>query len=71
MGCEEDGFGYCVSEGEKKRCLSTTLQLHSHTHSSDCGGAALFCLPCLEKEGEQVTVRERERKKERELSVLR
>ena len=42
----------------------------SHTFS-DCGGAALFCLPCLEKEGEQVTVRERERKKERELSLLR
>ena len=68
MGCE-DGFGCSVSGREEERDVYQALSSYIHVFSN-CGGAALFCLPCLEKEGEQVTQRLwGASKRERESSV--
>lgn len=62
MGCE--GLA-TVCPREKKRDVYQLLSSYTHAFSNG-GGAALFCLPCLEKEGEQVTKRLGERERARE-----
>lgn len=50
MGCE-DGLGYTPSKSEGDVYQPLSSYSHTHTYTS-CGSTALFCLPCLEKEGE-------------------
>lgn len=80
LGCSHKGDRWAVRKmglvtvcpREKEKDVYLPLS-SAHTHTcifSNCGGEALLCLPCLEKEGERVTQRQRERKEERERQCL-
>lgn len=67
LGCSHKGDRWAVRKmglvtvcpREKEEDVYLPLS-SAHTHTcifSNCGGEALFCLPCLEKEGERVTHR--------------
>lgn len=78
LGCSHKGDRWAAKRGlaavcPRKKERDVYQPFSSYTHAfSNGGGAALFCLPCLEKEGEQVTQRlggEEESESERVSSV--